>query len=60
MAVKDVAEKVIDTLPEEATMENIIRALYVRTKFEHGEDEIRDGKGLSQDEACKRLHKWLK
>ena len=60
MAVKDIAKKVIDTLPEEATMDDIIRALYVRTKFEHGEDEIREGKGISQDEARKRLHNWLK
>ena len=60
MVDKDIAKKVIDTLPDEATMDDIIHALYVRTEFEHGEDEIREGKGISQDEARKRLHKWLK
>ena len=55
MAVKDVAKKVIDTLPDEATMDDIIHALYISTKFNHGEREIREGKGISHEEAKKRL-----
>jgi hypothetical protein len=60
MEVKDIAKQVIDTLPDEATMDDIIHALYVRTKFEHGEHEIREGKGISHDEAKQRLQKWVK
>ncbi len=60
MAVKDIAKQVIDTLPDEATMDDIIHALYVKTKFEHGEGEIREGKGISKDEAKQRLQKWVK
>jgi len=60
MAVKDVAKKVIDTLPDEATMDDIIHALYISTKFNHGEREIREGKGISHEEAKKRLQKWVK
>ncbi len=37
MAIKGIAKQVIDTLPDEATMDDIIYALYVKTKFEHGE-----------------------
>lgn len=43
MAVKDVAKQVIDALSDEATMDDIIHTLYVKTKFEHGEREIREG-----------------
>ena len=60
MAVKDIAKQVIDGLPDEATMEDIIHALYVKTKFERGEREIREGKGTSHENAKQRLKKWVK
>lgn len=58
MPVKDVAKQVIDALPDEATMDDTIHALYVKTKFERGEREIREGKGISHSEAKQRLQKW--
>lgn len=45
MPIKDIAKQVIDALPDGATMDDIIHALYVKAKFEHGEQEIRTGKG---------------
>ncbi len=60
MAVKDSAKQVIDTLPDEATIDDIIHALYVKAKFERGEQEIREGKGISHKEAKQRLQKWVK
>jgi hypothetical protein len=60
MPVKDVAKRVIESLPEEATMDEIIHALYVSAKFEHGEREIREGKGVSDKAARERLGKWVK
>ncbi len=60
MPVKDVARKVIESLPDGATMDEIIHALYVNAKFEHGEREIRKGRGLSDAAARKRLGKWVK
>ncbi len=42
------------------SMDEIIHALYVNIKFSHGEQEIREGKGISQVEAKKKLEKWLK
>ena len=41
-------------------MDDIIYALYVNAKFERGEQEIREGKGISNDEAKQRLQKWVK
>ncbi len=60
MAVKDVAKTVIDTLPDEVTMDEIIHALYVRAKFDRGENEIWQGKGVRHEKAKERLQKWLK
>lgn len=60
MAVKDIAKQVIDTLPDEATMDDIIHALYIKTKFERGEQEIREGKGVPHEVAKQRMQKWVK
>ncbi|MBI5243556.1 MAG: hypothetical protein HY922_07710 [Elusimicrobia bacterium] len=60
MTVKDTAKQVIDALPDQASMDDIIHALYVGIKFEHGEREIREGKGISHEEAKQRLQKWVK
>ncbi len=58
MPTKDAAKNVIDALPDEATMDDIIHALYVHAKFEHGEREIREGKGVPHDGAKQRLQRW--
>ena len=60
MAVKDTARQVIDALPDEATMDDVIHALYVNAKFEHGERQIREGRGVPHKEAKQRLQKWVK
>ncbi|MBN1902819.1 hypothetical protein JW926_15965 [Candidatus Sumerlaeota bacterium] len=60
MATKEIAKKVIDSLPEEASLDDIIHALYVKIKFDHGEGEIREGRGISHEEAKGRLQKWVK
>lgn len=59
MSEKEIAKKVIDTLPDDATLDDVIHALYIKIKFEQGEKEIRGGKGMSQKEAEKKMEKWL-
>jgi predicted transcriptional regulator len=60
MSVKDMAKAVIDKLPDEASMDDIIHALYIRTKFERGIQEIEDGKGVPHEEAKERMRSWVK
>jgi hypothetical protein len=60
MAEKDIAKQVIDALPNEATFDDIMHALYVRAKFARGEKEIREGKGIPHDEAKRQLGKWAR
>ena len=59
MTAKNLAKQVIESLPDNASMDEIIHALYVNAKFEHGEAEIRSGRGVPHDEAKKRLQKWV-
>lgn len=60
MTVKDMAKSVIDSLPQKTSMDDIIHALYVHAKFTHGEQEIKEGKGISQSEVVKRIKRWVK
>ncbi len=60
MTVKEIAKDVINSLPSKATMDDVMHALYVQTKFHHGELEIKQKRGISHEEAKKRLRKWLK
>lgn len=41
-------------------MDDVIHALYVNAKFTRGEEEIRQGRGVSHEEAKKKLEKWLR
>ena len=59
MTVKELAKDVINTLPQKATIDDIIHALYVNAKFRHGEEEIANKKGIPHEEAKKRLHRWV-
>jgi hypothetical protein len=60
MQVKEIAKQVIDALPDESSLDDIIHALYVRAKFEHGENQIRRGKGIPHDKAKQSFQKWLR
>ncbi len=61
MIAKEKVKEVIDKLPDDATLDDIIHALYIQAKFEHGDREIEEGKGIPHEEVKKRLYKkWVK
>ena len=60
MAVKEAAKYVIDTLPDDTDMDGIIHALYIKAKFDRGESQVREGRGIPHEEARRRLKKWEK
>ena len=57
-AVKDVAKQVIEALPDDASMGDIIHALYAREKFERGLRQVREGKGIPHEEVKRQMQKW--
>ena len=61
MTFKEKAKTVIDNLPEDSTMDDIMHALYIQAKIEQGERDIEEGKGIPHAEVKERLlNKWVK
>ncbi len=58
MIVKEQVHKIIDSLPENKDLEDVIHALYVNSKFAHGENEIDQGKGIQYSDAIKMMKSW--
>jgi S-ribosylhomocysteine lyase LuxS involved in autoinducer biosynthesis len=60
MSGKQDVQQVVDALPDEATLDDAIHALYLRAMLDRAEDDVRNGRVLSHEQAKKRLAKWLK
>jgi predicted transcriptional regulator len=56
---KDEVVRLIDSLPEDCTIEEIQYHLYVRQKIERGLAAIDEGRTVPQDEAERRVAGWL-
>lgn len=56
---KQAALKVMDTLPEDTSLEDIQYHLYVLQKIEHARAAIEQGKVLTQEEVEQRMGRWL-
>ena len=58
-SLKQNVEQLVRNLPDDSTMEDIQYHLYVLDKIQKGQEAIRDGKGISHEEAKTRLSKWI-
>ena len=56
---KQDARKVLDGLPEEASLEDIQYHLYVLQRIERGRQDVAAGRVVSQDDVEQRLARWL-
>ncbi len=56
---KQEVRKVLETLPEEASLEDIQYHLYVLQRIERGRQDVEAGRVISQDEAERRMSRWL-
>jgi len=52
--------KVIQELPEDATVEDAMERLYLLYKIERGIAQAEAGQKVSQEEARRRMAQWLK
>lgn len=57
--LKDEVVEMIQHLPESTSLEDIQYHLYVLEKIRKGKKSIKDGKGISNEEAKARLSKWI-
>jgi hypothetical protein len=58
-AVKEAAVRLIQSLPDDCTFEDIQYHLYVREKIERGIQAIEVGQVVSEEEADRRITEWL-
>lgn len=50
----------IQDFPEEFSLDDLVERLLVLEKIEEGQQQVREVKTLTEDEAQKRLEKWLR
>lgn len=56
---KQDVRRLLDRLPEEASLEDIQYHLYVLQRIERGCEDVKAGRVLPQDEVEQRLARWL-
>ena len=56
---KEEVRRILDSLPDETSLEEIQYHLYVLQKIERGRQDIREGRVISQDEVETRMDRWL-
>lgn len=56
---KEEVLKLLDSLPDSASFEEIQYHIYVRQKIERGLKDVEEGRVLTQDEVEERMSKWL-
>jgi len=57
--VKEEVRRMIETLPDDATWEDVQYSIYVRERIERGRREATDGKILDEDDVERRMKPWL-
>ncbi len=55
---KQEAQRILDALPDDASLEQIQYHLYVVQKIEAGLRDVEEGRLLSQEEVERRIAKW--
>jgi predicted transcriptional regulator len=57
--VKQQVLKLIDSLPDDVTLDDIMQELYFRMHVDAALKELDEGKGIPHEEVEKRMGKWL-
>ncbi len=60
MSTKEQMLKLIQELPDNATVEDAMERLYLLHKVERGISQADAGQKVSQEEARRRMARWLK
>jgi len=59
-AVKEQVMKMIENMPSEASVEDIMAELYFRYQVDEGLKELDEGRGIPHEEVKERMANWLK
>ena len=58
-SAKETVRRLLDDLPDNASLEDIQYHIYVREKVERGLRDVEAGRVVDQDEAKRRMARWL-
>lgn len=56
---KEEVKRLLDSLPDDVSYEDIQYQIYVRLKIAEGLEAIDEGRVLSQEEVERRMGRWL-
>jgi predicted transcriptional regulator len=59
MSAKELVLDLVQQMPEEATLSDILYELYVRHEIEEGMRDVDEGRIIPHEEVMKRLERWL-
>lgn len=57
-SAKDEVRKILDKIPEDATLEDIQYHIYVREKIERSLEDVREGRVIAREDVESRMRKW--
>lgn len=57
--IKQQVIEMIQSLPDEITVDDIMAELYFKMQVDAGLRELDEGEGITHDQAKQRLSKWL-
>jgi predicted transcriptional regulator len=58
-AIKTQVVNLVQELPEEATLDDIMAEIYFKAQVDAGIKELDEGKGIPHEDVEKRMSKWL-
>jgi predicted transcriptional regulator len=58
-SAKEQVQQILESLPEDASLEDIQYHIYVRQKIEQGLEDVGAGRVISHADVQRRLSKWL-
>lgn len=56
--MKELVMEVTNTLPDNATFDDIIEAIYIRLKIEQGLEDAKNNEGLTTEQLIEEMKKW--
>ena len=58
--VKEKTIQLIEMMPDDCTVEDILYELYLKQKVDNGLRDIREGRVMEHEEVQQRISKWLR
>jgi predicted transcriptional regulator len=58
--VKEEVIRMIQNMPQDASIEDIMAELYFRYQVDEGLKQLDEGKGIPHEDVEKRMERWLK